>query len=112
MDNIHAKNQTISAGEVVDKVKNMVQELYDESISIELKRVEVVSSFQIGKMVSNEMISMGDYEFGDLTGIGGYAIEAYPTLDGVPIIASANSGYLETGTEQESFDASVFFSPF
>ena len=48
----------------------MVQELYDESIDIELRRVDVVSSFQMGKMISNEMISMGDYEFGDLTGIG------------------------------------------
>ena len=100
LDNIYAKNQTISAGTVVDKVNSMVQELYDESIGIEIKRVEVVSSYQIGKMVSNEMISMGDYEFGDLTGIGGYTIEAYPTLDGVPIIASAGSGYLERGAEK------------
>ena len=96
LDNIYAKNQTISAKGVVDKIKKMVQELYDESIDIELRRVDVVSSFQMGKMISNEMISMGDYEFGDLTGIGGYAIEAYPTLDGIPIITSANSGYIET----------------
>ena len=52
----------------------------------------MVSSFQKGKMVSDKMTSLGDYEFGDLTGIGGYGIEAYPTLDGVPIIASAGSG--------------------
>ena len=97
---IHAKNQPISAGEVVNKVKNMIRELYDESISIELKRIEVVSSFQKGKMVSDKMTSLGDYEFGDLTGIGGYGIEAYPTLDGVPIIASAGSGYLEKGAEK------------
>ncbi|MFR6378125.1 MAG: hypothetical protein ACLUN5_17440 [Oscillospiraceae bacterium] len=71
LDNIYAKNQTISARGVVDKIKKMVQELYDESIDIELRRVDVVSSFQMGKMISNEMISMGDYEFGDLTGIGG-----------------------------------------
>ena len=113
LDNIYAKNQTISAGTVADKVNSMVQELYDESIGIEIKRVEVVSSYQIGKMVSNEMISMGDYEFGDLTGIGGYTIEAYPTLDGVPIIASANSGYIETGTgkNKELFDALYFSRP-
>ena len=97
---IHAKNQPILAGEVVNKVKNMIRELYDESISIELKRIEVVSSFQKGKMVSDKMTSLGDYEFGDLTGIGGYGIEAYPTLDGVPIIASAGSGYLEKGAEK------------
>ena len=97
---IHAKNQPISVGEVVNKVKNMIRELYDESISIELKRIEVVSSFQKGKMVSDKMTSLGDYEFGDLTGIGGYGIEAYPTLDGVPIIASAGSGYLEKGAEK------------
>lgn len=30
---IHAKNQPISAGKVVNKVKNMIRELYDESIS-------------------------------------------------------------------------------
>ena len=100
LDNIYAKNQTISAGTVVDKVNSMVQELYDESIGIEIKRVEVVSSYQIGKMVSNEMISMGDYEMGDLTGVGGYGFDAYPTLDGVPIIASAGSGYLERGAEK------------
>lgn len=111
--NIYAKKQTISAGTVVDKVNSMVQELYDESIGIEVKRIEVVSGYQIGKMVSNEMISMGDYEFGDLTGIGGYTIEAYPTLDGVPIIASANSGYIKTGTEKnkELFDALYFSRP-
>ena len=110
---IHAKNQPISAGEVVNKVKNMIRELYDESISIELKRIEVVSSFQKGKMVSDKMTSLGDYEFGDLTGIGGYGIEAYPTLDGVPIIASANSGYIKTGTEKnkELFDALYFSRP-
>ena len=105
LDNIYAKNQTISAKGVVDKIKKMVQELYDESIDIELRRVDVVSSFQMGKMISNEMISMGDYEFGDLTGIGGYAIEAYPTLDGIPIITSANSGYIETGKNRDAFDA-------
>lgn len=111
--NIYAKKQTISAGTVVDKVNSMVQELYDESIGIEIKRIEVVSGYQIGKMVSNEMISMGDYEFGDLTGIGGYTIEAYPTLDGVPIIASANSGYIKTGTgkNKELFDALYFSRP-
>ena len=111
--NIYAKKQTISAGTVVDKVNSMVRELYDESIGIEIKRIEVVSGYQIGKMVSNEMISMGDYEFGDLTGIGGYTIEAYPTLDGVPIIASANSGYIKTGTEKnkELFDALYFSQP-
>ena len=111
--NIYAKKQTISAGTVVDKVNSMVQELYDESIGIEIKRIEVVSGYQIGKMVSNEMISMGDYEFGDLTGIGGYTIEAYPTLDGVPIIASANSGYIKTGTgkNKELFDELYFSRP-
>ena len=98
LDDIYAEKQTVSAGEVVDKVKYMVQELYDKSICMELKRLDVVSSFQVGKMVSNEMTSLGDYEYGDLTGIGGYAIEAYPTLDGVPIISSANSGYIETET--------------
>ena len=108
LDNIYAKNQTISAKGVVDKIKKMVQELYDESIDIELRRVDVVSSFQMGKMISNEMISMGDYEFGDLTGIGGYAIEAYPTLDGIPIITSANSGYIETGKNRDAFDALYF----
>lgn len=111
--NIYAKKQTISAGTVVDKVNSMVRELYDESIGIEIKRIEVVSGYQIGKMVSNEMISMGDYEFGDLTGIGGYTIEAYPTLDGVPIIASANSGYIKTGTwkNKELFDTLYFSRP-
>ena len=110
---IHAKNQPISAGEVVNKVKNMIRELYDESISIELKRIEVVSSFQKGKMVSDKMTSLGDYEFGDLTGIGGYGIEAYPTLDGVPIISSANSGYIETetGKNKDLFDALYFSYP-
>ena len=107
---IHAKNQPISAGKVVNKVKNMIRELYDESISIELKRIEVVSSFQKGKMVSDKMTSLGDYEFGDLTGIGGYGIEAYPTLDGVPIIASAGSGYLERGTEK-IYDVLYFTHP-
>ena len=107
---IHAKNQPISAGEVVNKVKNMIRELYDESISIELKRIEVVSSFQKGKMVSDKMTSLGDYEFGDLTGIGGYGIEAYPTLDGVPIIASAGSGYLEGGAEK-IYDVLYFAHP-
>ena len=111
LDNIYAKNQTISAKGVVDKIKKMVQELYDESIDIELRRVDVVSSFQMGKMISNEMISMGDYEFGDLTGIGGYAIEAYPTLDGIPIITSANSGYIETGKNRDAFDALYFSRP-
>ena len=111
LDNIYAKNQTISARGVVDKIKKMVQELYDESIDIELRRVDVVSSFQMGKMISNEMISMGDYEFGDLTGIGGYAIEAYPTLDGIPIITSANSGYIETGKNRDAFDALYFSCP-
>ena len=107
---IHAKNQPISAGEVVDKVKNMIRELYDESISIELKRIEVVSSFQKGKMVSDKMTSLGDYEFGDLTGIGGYGIEAYPTLDGVPIISSAASGYIEKGAEK-IYDVLYFAHP-
>ena len=107
---IHEKNQPISAGEVVNKVKNMIRELYDESISIELKRIEVVSSFQKGKMVSDKMTSLGDYEFGDLTGIGGYGIEAYPTLDGVPIIASAGSGYLERGAEK-IYDVLYFAHP-
>lgn len=107
---IHAKNQPISAGEVVNKAKNMIRELYDESISIELKRIEVVSSFQKGKMVSDKMTSLGDYEFGDLTGIGGYGIEAYPTLDGVPIIASAGSGYLERGAEK-IYDVLYFAYP-
>ena len=111
LDDIYAEKQTVSAGEVVDKVKYMVQELYDESIDIELRRVDVVSSFQMGKMISNEMISMGDYEFGDLTGIGGYAIEAYPTLDGIPIITSANSGYIETGKNRDAFDALYFSCP-
>ena len=111
LDNIYAKNQTISAKGVVDKIKKMVQELYDESIDIELRRVDVVSSFQMGKMISNEMISMGDYEFGDLTGIGGYTIEAYPTLDGIPIITSANSGYIETGKNRDAFDALYFSCP-
>ena len=110
LDNIYAKNQPISAGEVVNKVKNMIRELYDESISIELKRIEVVSSFQKGKMVSDKMTSLGDYEFGDLTGIGGYGIEAYPTLDGVPIIASAGSGYLERGAEK-IYDVLYFAHP-
>ena len=110
MADIHAKNQPISAGEVVNKVKNMIRELYDESISIELKRIEVVSSFQKGKMVSDKMTSLGDYEFGDLTGIGGYGIEAYPTLDGVPIIASAGSGYLERGAEK-IYDVLYFAHP-
>lgn len=108
--NIYAKKQTISAGTVVDKVNSMVQELYDESIGIEIKRIEVVSGYQIGKMVSNEMISMGDYEFGDLTGIGGYTIEAYPTLDGVPIISSAASGYIEKGAEK-IYDVLYFAHP-
>ena len=107
---IHAKNQPISAGEVVNKVKNMIRELYDESISIELKRIEVVSSFQKGKMVSDKMTSLGDYEFGDLTGIGGYGIEAYPTLDGVPIISSAASGYIEKGAEK-IYDVLYFDHP-
>ena len=107
---IHAKNQPISAGEVVNKVKNMIRELYDESISIELKRIEVISSFQKGKMVSNKMTSLGDYEFGDLTGIGGYGIEAYPTLDGVPIISSAASGYIEKGAEK-IYDVLYFAHP-
>ena len=107
---IHAKNQPISAGEVVNKVKNMIRELYDESISIELKRIEVVSSFQKGKMVSDKMTSLGDYEFGDLTGIGGYGIEAYPTLDGVPIISSAASGYIEKGAEK-IYDVLYFAHP-
>ena len=100
LDNIYAQKQPISAGTVVDKIKMMVHELYDESIDIEIKRVEVTSSFQIGKMVSNEMTSKGDYEMGDLTGVGGYGFDAYPTLDGVPIIASAGSGYLEKGAEK------------
>ena len=100
LDNIYAQKQPISAGTVVDKIKMMVHELYDESIDIEIKRVEVTSSFQIGKMVSNEMTSKGDYEMGDLTGVGGYRFDAYPTLDGVPIIASAGSGYLEKGAEK------------
>ena len=107
---IHAKNQPISAGEVVNKVENMIRELYDESISIELKRIEVVSSFQKGKMVSDKMTSLGDYEFGDLTGIGGYGIEAYPTLDGVPIISSAASGYIEKGAEK-IYDVLYFAHP-
>ena len=107
---IHAKNQPISAGEVVNKVKNMIRELYDESISIELKRIEVVSSFQKGKMVSDKMTSLGDYEFGDLTGIGGYGIEAYPTLDGVPIISSAASGYIEKRAEK-IYDVLYFAHP-
>ena len=107
---IHAKNQPISVGEVVNKVKNMIRELYDESISIELKRIEVVSSFQKGKMVSDKMTSLGDYEFGDLTGIGGYGIEAYPTLDGVPIISSAASGYIEKGAEK-IYDVLYFAHP-
>ena len=107
---IHAKNQPISAGEVVNKAKNMIRELYDESISIELKRIEVVSSFQKGKMVSDKMTSLGDYEFGDLTGIGGYGIEAYPTLDGVPIISSAASGYIEKGAEK-IYDVLYFAHP-
>ena len=107
---IHAKNQPISAGEVVNKVKNMIRELYDESISLELKRIEVVSSFQKGKMVSDKMTSLGDYEFGDLTGIGGYGIEAYPTLDGVPIISSAASGYIEKGAEK-IYDVLYFAHP-
>ena len=107
---IHAKNQPISGGEVVNKVKNMIRELYDESISIELKRIEVVSSFQKGKMVSDKMTSLGDYEFGDLTGIGGYGIEAYPTLDGVPIISSAASGYIEKGAEK-IYDVLYFAHP-
>ena len=107
---IHEKNQPISAGEVVNKVKNMIRELYDESISIELKRIEVVSSFQKGKMVSDKMTSLGDYEFGDLTGIGGYGFDAYPTLDGVPIIASAGSGYLERGAEK-IYDVLYFAHP-
>ena len=100
LDNIYAQKQPISAGTVVDKIKMMVHELYDESIDIEIKRVEVTSSFQIGKMVSNEMTSKGDYEMGDLTGVGGYGFDAYPTLDGVPIIDSAGSGYLECGAEK------------
>ena len=111
LDNIYAQKQPISAGTVVDKIKMMVHELYDESIDIELRRVDVVSSFQMGKMISNEMISMGDYEFGDLTGIGGYTIEAYPTLDGIPIITSANSGYIETGKNRDAFDALYFSRP-
>ena len=110
LDNIYAQKQPISAGTVVDKIKRMVHELYDESISIELKRIEVVSSFQKGKMVSDKMTSLGDYEFGDLTGIGGYGIEAYPTLDGVPIIASAGSGYLERGAEK-IYDVLYFAHP-
>ena len=110
LDNIYAQKQPISAGTVVDKMKMMVHELYDESIDIELKRIEVVSSFQKGKMVSDKMTSLGDYEFGDLTGIGGYGIEAYPTLDGVPIIASAGSGYLEKGAEK-IYDVLYFAHP-
>ena len=110
LDNIYAQKQPISAGTVVDKIKMMVHELYDESIDIEIKRVEVTSSFQIGKMVSNEMTSKGDYEMGDLTGVGGYGIEAYPTLDGVPIIASAGSGYLERGAEK-IYDVLYFAHP-
>ena len=110
LDNIYAQKQPISAGTVVDKIKMMVHELYDESISIELKRIEVVSSFQKGKMVSDKMTSLGDYEFGDLTGIGGYGIEAYPTLDGVPIISSAASGYIEKGAEK-IYDVLYFAHP-
>ena len=110
LDNIYAQKQPISAGTVVDKIKMMVHELYDESIDIEIKRVEVTSSFQIGKMVSNEMTSKGDYEMGDLTGVGGYGFDAYPTLDGVPIIASAGSGYLERGAEK-IYDVLYFAHP-
>ena len=110
LDNIYAQKQPISAGTVVDKIKMMVHELYDESIDIEIKRVEVTSSFQIGKMVSNEMTSKGDYEMGDLTGVGGYRFDAYPTLDGVPIIASAGSGYLERGAEK-IYDVLYFAHP-
>ena len=111
LDNIYAKNQTISAKGVVDKIIKIDQALDDESIERELRRVYVLRSFQMGKMISNEMISMGDYEFGDLTGIGGYAIEAYPTLDGIPIITSANSGYIETGKNRDAFDALYFSCP-
>ena len=110
LDNIYAQKQPISAGTVVDKIKMMVHELYDESIDIEIKRLEVTSSFQIGKMVSNEMTSKGDYEMGDLTGVGGYRFDAYPTLDGVPIIASAGSGYLERGAEK-IYDVLYFAHP-
>ena len=110
LDNIYAKNQPISAGKVVDKAENMVRALYDETIGLELKRIDVVSSYQKGKMVSNEMTSLGDYEFGDLTGIGGYAIEAYPTLDGVQIISTAATGYIEKGAEK-IYDALYFAYP-
>ena len=56
-------------------------------------------------------ISCQPHIFGDLTGIGGYAIEAYPTLDGIPIITSANSGYIETGKNRDAFDALYFSCP-
>lgn len=96
-DAIYAGEQPVSASEAMSIFSNMVLEHDDNqerSLLINTLGLQSPWSHYDG---SSDGFN-GNFPCGELTGIGGYNVSAYPMLHGIPFIANIGMAYEESAT--------------
>lgn len=96
-NDVYAGDQPVSAYEAMSIFSNMVLEHDDNqerSLLIHTLGLQSPWSHYDG---SSDSFS-GDFPCGELTGVGGYNVSAYPMLRGIPFIASIGMAYEESAS--------------
>ena len=85
--NVYASNQSNSANDVYDFLKNRISKLYDIKYSDALpEKISVLSPFQDYIIDKGEPVNIGNSKIGQLTGVGGYKLSAIETLRNIPLL--------------------------
>ena len=101
---IYAKNQEYSVLELKDQLEGAIRSLYDDRISMRISKIEVRSPFQ-------KKEKGGLFEYGKLTGVGGYKLYIHEIVDGIPLISNSYIGHFTSNCETKTGEAMAFANP-
>ena len=101
---IYAENQSCSVLGLKEQLESVFQSLYDDRIGMRIRKIEVRSPFQ-------KREKGGWFEYGALTGVGGYKLYINETVDGIPLISNSYIGHFTSNCETKTGEAMAFVNP-
>ena len=101
---IYAENQSCSVLDLEEQLESVFQSLYDDRIGMRIRKIEVRSPFQ-------KREKGGWFEYGALTGVGGYKLYIDETIDGIPLISNSYIGHFTSDCETKTGEAMAFVNP-
>lgn len=89
---ISAQNQTDSLADLEERLKSAFKKLYGDQSDVQIIKVDILSSLQ-KTIEPGTFKSGGDFQYGDLTGVGGCRIYGTQIIDNIPVFTSSIAGF-------------------